>query len=477
MQGVFQDIEAAGQERRYERLRLAKGLAVVLIAPTLFVFRDIGMFLVAVYAVVIPVFLVVDSWLGLAAREPPVTLTRYLRARAGELATLLIAFAVGMFWGRPFETIPWGVASIVLAAAAVFVVRAIYLWRERYRPTNYGLTGVAAADTLLSPQAVRIHFAGYAIGLAAALTAAAATGDPLAASAAYFTAFVAGKLAADMIWPLPASLASGPASRTLAKMTAVSPVLWGAPWGIAAGGGYFLWTLSFQPQYVTSAAQAGAWVSLSVAVAVPLVFALLTAIAYGHEVLAGLETEPNDTDDAAARSWAVHYWAVLGIALLALAVLIDPMAPRDEEVFGEETWTCAKQSSEYELVWIGKAGVRISFRRHHIDLFNVSCVPRADGRGCDYDDEGWHEITIVVAQDGRTAAPIIFNRTSPGVHADLRHHADIDGELADAIVGAFRAGRSAKITVRAKGGRLLYEKTIDLRGFLEGQNACQLRWG
>jgi hypothetical protein len=163
--------------------------------------------------------------------------------------------------------------------------------------------------------------------------------------------------------------------------------------------------------------------------------------------------------------------------LAGFAIMIDPMAPRDDEVFGEETWTCAKRSGEYELAWVGKSGVRISLRRHYIDLFNISCVPRGGGSGCDYDREGWYEITIAVTQDGRSLAPITFNKTSPGVGSNYRHHADLTGDLADAIVGAFRAGQSAKMTIRARNGRLLYERTIDLRGFLEGQNVCQARWG
>jgi hypothetical protein len=149
----------------------------------------------------------------------------------------------------------------------------------------------------------------------------------------------------------------------------------------------------------------------------------------------------------------------------------------DEEVFGEEKWTCGKKYDEYQVAWIGRSGVEIAFKRYSIDLFNISCVPTsADRRFCEYDDEGWEEITILVTKAGDTET-IVFNRKTPGVQSNYRHHADIYGDLVDTIAGAFRTGTSAKMIIRAGKGRVLYDKLIDLKDFTKAHNACQARWG
>jgi hypothetical protein len=475
MAGVFQDIEAAGQESRRERVFVAVGATGALILASMFVFRDIGYFLLSVYAVALPIFFVVESSLGLIRRDPSLGFLAYLAARALEFVVIVVVFLASFLLRR--DGIDWEVIGFLGAPLAALLARIVYRWRELRRPTNHEFGDDPSAFVVLSRSARHIHWASYAIGFAAALVAVSQFDTWQSVGSAFVAGFLAGKLAVDLLWQTPASLAAGPPSRALTKMTALSPFLWGLPWGVLAGAYYAHWMLSLRPQDTAWALIDGAGVGLRVAIAVSLVLGLVTAVAYLHEWLAGAWGEPDDDDAAEIRYWALGYWCVFGLALAGAALMVDPMEPRDEEVFGEETWTCAKRGDDYELAWVGRAGVRISFRRHYIDLFNISCVPDAGGRTCDYDDEGWHEITIAVTRNGSALAPITFKRDTPGVKSDYRHHADIVGDLADKIVDAFRSGQSARMIIRSKNGRLLYEKTIDLRGFVEGQNACQTRWG
>ena len=181
--------------------------------------------------VMIPIWMVIGHWLGWQANTPPETSSgALLRILVTTVAAVVIAVS-----GRdPDEWFP-----VVPAIAAVMltfvVVQMVYAWRARaYANGPIGrLTATAAAA----------HFAGYVFGLAAGISAATFVAtrfkledEWLWTGLAFGMAFALAKLFADLMMPEPARLRTSTLSGALLRMTVVSPLWWGLPWGIAYAG-------------------------------------------------------------------------------------------------------------------------------------------------------------------------------------------------------------------------------------------------
>jgi hypothetical protein len=295
--------------------------------------------------------------------------------------------------------------------------------------------------------------------------------------AAYVSAALLAKLTVDFLFTKAAPLNDRALSAALMRMTVISPLWWGLPWGLLIAG--HLATIDHQRGApIAQSIVENLSVAYHVAIATVFVFAAVTAVAFLRESRADRAWASANVEDDAGMSpgdWARLYGGVLALSLAAYAVVFVPFWSSDEDRFGVETWTCARVDDRWTLGWIAKEGIKI--RVHgYIDLFNISCVPHASRGGCDYDDEGWDEVeTVVHGKDGYRTV-VTFNRKSAGVKADLRHHADLYGEIANEFLWALYNGERAEMNIKAPRGRLLYTLRMDLRGYNKAFNACRAHW-
>jgi hypothetical protein len=318
-----------------------------------------------------------------------------------------------------------------------------------------------------------VHFAGYVLALAAAIASAGLLDGWSARTAGFVGGAVVGKLVADFMFAQPAPLGDARLSHALMRMTVLSPLWWGLPWGLLAAG-YFHILENGRSTFFTS----GLPVVYHVVIAVVFVFAAMTAVAFAQEYKEWGRSFPENEAAEGLQSpaaWTGFFAAVTALALVGYGIVHVPFWRSDKEIFGVETWTCAKDDGKWTLGWIPKTGVQITVRGY-IDLFNISCVPRKDGKGCDYDDAGWDQIDIVVHGKDGFDTKVSFDRKSDGVIATLRHHADIYGALGREILLALYNGKAAELKIHAPGRRLLYTQRVDLTGYNSGLETCSAHW-
>ena len=164
----------------------------------------------------------------------------------------------------------------------------------------------------------------------------------------------------------------------------------------------------------------------------------------------------------------------VGVVCLSVAAglwVFEPIGPGARELFGVETWKCAKDEDDYRLGWIAEEGVHITNHRGAFDFFNMSCVPRDKFRGgCKYDKEGWDEVIFAVTGPGGVKR-VSFKHKGPDVH-----WGGLYGETALALLNALYEGSSAELTVKAPKGRVMYVRTIDLKGFRPELDRCIAHW-
>lgn len=473
-------METAGAGSRYWRGQYWRGHARAAFGVTLlagialaFLARDHRFILIACGVVAVPIWLVTESWLALDAREPSGTLRDFWRDRLFGTLPVLVGFMAG-FLSYNRDGWNWDVLPVAVPVFIGVVARTVYAWREaQSRPV--GLLTTRFDRT--SAGGIAAHFASYVFALAAALAASAPFGDFSSRTAAYVGAGLLAKLAADFVFTKPAPLDDRTLSGALTRMTVLSPLWWGLPWGVLIAGYFFI--LEDDPRWpITSVIGDNLPIVSHVLIAVVLVFAAVTAVAYFRESRidsAWGAASPEQEGELRPADWARLYWGVLALALAGYTFAFVPFWRSDEEDFGVETWTCARVEDGWTLGWIAKAGINIKVRGY-IFLFNISCVPRNDGSGCDYDDEGWDAVDIVVTGKDGFRTTVAFDRKSEGVNADSLHHADVYGNLGNEILWALYNGKSADMSIKAPRGRLLYTKHIDLSGYNKALDACRARW-
>jgi hypothetical protein len=355
------------------------------------------------------------------------------------------------------------------------VMRAVYVWRDAY---SRRLGVFPAHRSRISAAAITMHLAGYVLAFTAGLLAAAHAGNWSQRMTAYIGAALITKFIVDLLVAPSPPLDDRSQTRALTRMTVLSPLLWGVPWGLLIAG-YFI---AMEGRSVL-AEQLLAGNSLSllanIAVATTLIFAATTIVVFVSEPAADKTwAASTPVPDGALRpiDWAMLYWAVLAGAVALLTIVFSPREPSDDELFGVDKWTCAKKESKWTLARLSNGNFDIRIRGRYVSLFNVSCVPEGDGRGCKYDDAGWDEVLFVVhGQDGFDTT-VKFNRASKGVNSDYRHHADIFDDLANEIIIALTGGKSVDVTVRAPRRRDLYTKHIDLAGYEKALDVCVAHW-
>jgi hypothetical protein len=452
----------------YWRSQIAAAFGIVLLLGfgLSFVERDLSFILIAGAAVALPAWWVIQSWLALSEVDRS-SGANFWRSAAVAALLYLGGFAAGVFsYGR--GKLDWGVLPFVAPLLVAVLARAIYAWRDaRERPVGLFRTQFAR----ISHGGAQLHLAGYVVALAAAIAAAAPFQGWTLRSAAYVTGALIGKLAIDLLFARPAPLKAPTVAAALARMTVLSPLWWGLPWGLLAAA-YLAVT---DIEATASLARLNMSIVFHTAVAVVLLFAALTAVAYVQDFGKAKPSEDTAESDLSPPDWTRLYAGVMFLAVAAYAVIYVPFWRSDEELFGVEKWTCARTDDGWMLGWIGRPGVRIKVQGY-IDLFNISCVPEANGKGCAYDEEGWDAIEFVVHGADGFDTKVAFNRKSEGVKASYRHHAYVYGALGNELLWALYGGKSAEMTIKAPRGRVLYAKRMDLTGYGRALKACAAKW-
>lgn len=463
------DLASTDASHPATRLHVAALVLGVLVLSTFYFVRPASLLAMPILIVLVPIVVVTTQWLGLRRHASQPTT---LRARAASFLTFVVAAMAGpMITREPDEWLP--IVPIIAAVTITgFIVYAIYA--SRIKP--YATDGSVSR---LSADGIRAHFTGYIVGLAAGIGAATLVRvyGPLAdmwlwSAVAYGIAFAVGKLAADLLSPTPAPYRQPTMSSALLRMTALSPLWWGLPWGIAYAG-YTAVTLNAMNIGLRFLMMDGLSSVLHVATAVTLVFAALTILVYVQEVIFEPRREPQEPPSEALASgdWARLFWGVVFLSLAAGVFVYRPLGPSDRELFGTETWKCARDGDEYKLGWIARDGVHITNLRGGFDFFNMSCVPRAGSRGgCKYDKENWDEAMFVIRGSNATRT-ITFSRRDPDVQ-----YGGLYGKSALTLLDALYEGSSADMTVKAPKGRVLYTLHIDLKGFRPELDTCIAHW-
>lgn len=455
------------------QVQAALGIAALAGVGLAFLERDLGFILMASAAVAFPVWLVVESWLALGPQQLQVDMRSLWRNRLVFAVTVIVGAAVGMLSNNRTRSNLEGLLFL-LPVLIGFAARALYVWRDaQVRPIGL----LKASFARISYAGALAHFASYVIALAAGLAAAAQFEGWLLRAVAYACAAILAKLAADFVFTKPAPLDDRSLSAALVRLTVISPLWWGFPWGVLIAGHFFVGE-DRQPWPILSVILDQLPIVYHVTIATVFVFAATTAVAFLRESRSDRAwASALSEEDGGLRpaDWVRLYAGVLALALAAYAFVFTPFWRSDEDNFGVETWTCARVDKKWTLGWIAKEGIAIKVHGY-IELFNISCVPRADGRGCEYDREGWDEIeTVVQGKDGFLTT-VTFNRKSEGVSTGYRHHGYLYGSLGNEFVLALSGGKSAEMKIKAPRGRLLYTVRMDLSGYDKSLKACRARW-
>lgn len=438
-----------------------------LLLAVLYFARPATFLLIPALTVLVPIVVVTTHWLGLNVQQ-----VQSFRSIASGILIATVAGVAGPMSARdPDEWVPI-VPVTAVAVVTIFSVYAIYARRA----LAYDIDG---AVERLSVDGLRAHFTGYVAGLAAAIGAATIVETQLTISdkwpwsgAAFGIAFALGKLVADLVSPRPSPFRQASMSGALLRMTALSPLLWGLPWGIAYAGYDFVTFNSMRGGASWYDAESILSSVLHVAVAVTLVFAGLTILTFAQELFVFRRAQHDGKEEAfSSGDWARLFLGVLLLSFTAGLLIFRPLGPSHRELFGTETWRCARDGDEYKLGWIAREGVHITNVRGGFDFFNMSCVPRSKLRGgCKYDDDGWDEVVIAISGP-TTSKTVTFNRRDP----DMKY-GGLYGNSALALLDALYQGSSAQMTIKAPKGRVLYVLQIDLKGFRPELDKCIAQW-
>jgi hypothetical protein len=138
------------------QVRTALGVTLLLGVALAFLARDLGFLLIACAVVVIPVWLVISSWLALDAQQPGTTWRGFWRERFLAAAPIIIGFVAGIaYYGR--GELDWDDLRIAAPVLIGVVVRApTFGARRRIDPSAYwrrGLREFPSRGPLLTLQA------------------------------------------------------------------------------------------------------------------------------------------------------------------------------------------------------------------------------------------------------------------------------------------------------------------------------------
>lgn len=460
---------------RYWRGRATTAFVIIALigAGLAFLSRELHYFLLGGAAVLLPAWWVVESWLGLQSREPYESLRTFWLQQFVMIATAAGVFTFNLLSrGDDWDWNRFDFFAVMLFAV---LMRAVYIWRDAH---SRRLGVFPAYRSRISTAAVTLHFVGYVLAFTAGLVAAGYVGDWSQRMTAYVGAVLITKFMVDLLVAPSPPLDDRSQTRALTRMTVLSPLLWGVPWGLLIAG-YFMAIDGGSLLAEQLLAGNGILMMLNIAVATTFVFAVATIVVFVLEPSADKNwaaSTPVGDGELRPIDWAMLYWAVLAGALALLTIVFSPREPSDDEIFGVDKWTCAKKEDKWTLARLSNGNFDIRVRGRYIHVFNVSCVPDVDGKMCEYDDEGWDEVDFLIHGNDGFDTTAKFSRKSKGVNANYRHHADVYDELANEILLALYGGKSADITVKAAKGRVLYTKRIDLTGYDKALDACAARW-
>lgn len=251
-------------------------IGVSVLASLYFADKSATILLVSIAAVAVPIFAVIASWVGPGLRE-----VANGETLLGEGARIAIVLLVVGFARMVFEDLSLReVAAFVGPLFAVMFALVAYADRDR----RQGSDGIMDR---LGGAAMRVHFAGYIAGLAAGIAVSAPLTDWRWTFAAYPLAFAAGKLTVDLLSPTPARLRLSTLSGALARMTVLSPLLWGLPWGIVYAAFHVATADAMVGSSTLTFGLRGSLVTILYVVgAVGLVLAAMTSLVYVQEVFA-----------------------------------------------------------------------------------------------------------------------------------------------------------------------------------------------
>lgn len=467
--GVHLDIRLKSEdENALQRLYTAAFVVGALLFALIYFVRPVMFLVMPALIGIIPVWMVIGHWVGWRAREPAETSSDVFIGAVAFVVAAVVAVMVGRDPDEWFPIVP----VVAAIASTLAIVQFAYEWRAR----RYANDGPIAR---FSRKAAAGHFAGYAFGLTLGIAAAIVVRTRFEledewfwSGSAYGIAFAFGKLFADMLTPVPARFRMPTLSGALIRMTVVSPLWWGLPWGIAyAGYAVFSFPMWLSWEFMLREAVLR---TLHVAAAVTLVFAALTILVYAQELFLkrpsnAMAVAPAAQD--AAGDWARMFWGLVLVSIAAGLWIYEPVSPSSRELFGVETWKCAKEEDDYNLGWIGSEGVHITIHRGTVDFFNLTCIPRDTFRGgCKYDKEVWDEVTFTITGPSG-AKSVSFKRDSADMHRGVLH-----GKTASELLDAFYKGTSADLIVKAPKGRVMYVRPINLNGFRVELDKCVLHW-
>lgn len=457
----------------------AIGIVLFFIMVCFVAFRGAEWWLTALFACLLVVRVVVVEWFDDEGDRPSlksVLVAPILTLTGGVIVFLalnLSSLAHGKFDSEGLIT----VAKFVLALLSAYEVSILYRWRRASRARRVAESeGVAEETDRISVPGALYHFAGYIVGFAAAVTAVSFATDWLDRGLAYVVSFLIGKLLVDMFSPTYRSLARAPLSQSLLRMAAISPLWWGLPWAIVAGVGSTLainsstnLVLLFLPEVVLESVA-------PLIVVVTSGFCLMALAGVLIDVLSGSRFgyAPPGTG-LSASDWLRLFLGVLILNFVSLLALYRPTPLWGRDLYGEERWTCAESRGEYMVGWVPAAGVHITVHDNYIALFNLSCVPRANGRGCDYDDSGWDRLVFEFRREGGGKI-LSYSRGQDDVRSEYRHHADLVFGASVDVVNEMLRSKNVSLTISAPNGRELYSINADLASFAREYGKCNARW-
>lgn len=442
-------------------------------AALAFLFREPHYFLLGGAAVLLPAWWAVESWLGLHLREPYESSRTFWAQQFVMIATVVAVFTFNLLSrGGKWE---WDSFDFVAVMVLAVLIHAIYTWRD-VRSRRLGI--FPAHRSRISASAIIHHLLGYAAALVGGFVAAAHVDDWSLRITAYIGAALVAKFVVDLLTAPSPPLEDASQTRALTRMAVLSPLLWGLPWGLLIVG-YFI-AMDSRGFFIEHLfAENRIFLVLNIAIATTFIFAAATSIVFVSEPAVDKNwATQTPTPDGALRpvDWAMLYWAVLAGAAALLTIVFTPREPSDEQLFGVEKWTCAKQNDMWMLAWLSRSdGLKIKVGGY-IAMSDVSCVPNKDGKSCKNDGEGWEEVEFVVHGNDGFDTTVKFDRKSKNVQTIFRNDADVYGDLANEIVVAMSNGKSADITVRASRGRVLYTKHMDLKGYDNALKRCTAQW-
>lgn len=263
---------------RRKRAPVAMGIVSVAAFVAAIVQRDPAF--VALPVVALLAFVALPSWIGVEPRFPVPSVWRAIGEQALGFGVPMVGVLLMYVVLNKGE--PRYIALIPVAVAGALIYSA-YRWR--YLAGAMARVRGAGEEMGFGSRLWR-HYLGYAVGLAAAFTAAAATRpiDWGLGSELFAVVLLSAKAGVDLSLPQP-PLRAERLSLAGARLAAMSPVLFGLPWGLALTGAMAAsmpetWSMMAALNY-------NAMIVVYVAIASIVVFTAFALVTFLIELMAG----------------------------------------------------------------------------------------------------------------------------------------------------------------------------------------------